>query len=142
MTVEVHRGEAVWIVDHLAVETLEQGAVGREAAVDRKGFEPLPLIRGQPVADFHRDRQERRLGSLPEPVEDSETGLGLPPVPPPLGLAVGVVGHLGDADAHAVVRVVGCEFSRSSLERFQSGRCRRVELEARQVAVDVAVMRA
>ena len=75
-------------------------------------------------------------------VEDSETGLGLPPVPPPLGLAVGVVGHLGDADAHAVVRVVGCEFSRSSLERFQSGRCRRVELEARQVAVDVAVMRA
>ena len=104
MTVEVHRGEARGIVGHLTVETLEQVAVGFQTAFDGEGFEALPLVRGQPVADLGRDRQERRLGSLPEPVQRGDAGLGLPPVPLPLGLAVGVIGHLGDAGAHGLKR--------------------------------------
>ena len=109
IAVEVNRGEAVAVMDHLAVEPFEQVTVGLQAAADVEVFEPLPLIRGQPVADLGWDGQERRLGVLPEPVEDGDAGLGLPLVPLTLGVAMGVVGYLGDAGAHAVGRILGRE---------------------------------
>ena len=105
-------------MDHLAVETLEQVAVGREAAFDVEGFQALPLIRGQPVADVRRDRKERPVGLLPEPVEDGEASLGLLSVPLPLGAALGVLGHLGHAGAYGVARTLGNKVGGPSLEDF------------------------
>ena len=118
IAVEVHCDEGVGLVDHLAVETLEQVAVGREAAFDVEGFQALPLIRGQPVADVRRDRKERPVGLLPEPVEDGEASLGLLSVPLPLGAALGVLGHLGHAGAYGVARTLGNKVGGPSLEDF------------------------
>ncbi len=54
-------------------------------------------------------------------------------------MAMGGDRHLGDAGAHGVACAVRCQLGGALLERFQIGRCRRIEREARQVAVDVAV---